>query len=64
MNITFKGMEGVQGLVEASEEGKEEEALMRANAMRPVGLEARLLHCPRSLHDLWKEFEFGYSGCK
>ena len=27
-------------------------------------MEARLLRCPRTLHDLWKEFEFGFSGCK
>ena len=27
-------------------------------------MEARLVCCPRILHDLWKEFEFGYSGCK
>jgi hypothetical protein len=30
----------------------------------PVVLEARLTKCPRTLHDLWKEYEFGFNGCK
>lgn len=29
-----------------------------------VMLENRLTRCPKTLHDLWKEFEFGYTGCK
>jgi hypothetical protein len=29
-----------------------------------VVLEARLTRCPKTLHDLWKEYEFGFSGCK
>ena len=31
---------------------------------RGVMLEARLARCPKTLHDLWKEYEFGFSGCK
>jgi hypothetical protein len=27
-------------------------------------LAARLCSCPRTLHDLWREYEFGYPGCK
>ena len=61
---TIEGMEGALGPVEDPDKDEEEEALMRAHALRPVVLEARLLHRPRSLHDLWKEFEFGYSRCK
>ena len=63
-NTTIDGTEGALGPVEDPDEDEEEEALMRANALTPVVLEARLLRCPRSLHDLWKKFEFGYSGCK
>ena len=30
----------------------------------PPPLVARLCACPRMLHDLWRENEFGYPGCK
>ena len=30
----------------------------------PAQLEARLTRCPKTLHDLWKEYEFGFSRCK
>jgi hypothetical protein len=30
----------------------------------PVVMEAKLTKCPKTLHDLWKEFEFGFSGLK
>ena len=30
----------------------------------PVVLEACLTKCPKTLHDLWKEYEFGFCGCK
>ena len=30
----------------------------------PAQLEARLTKCPKTLHDLWKEYEFGFCGCK
>ena len=30
----------------------------------PVAVEAKLTKCPKTLHDLWKEFEFGFSGLK
>lgn len=43
---------------------KKEGALMRANPPRPVVFETRLLHCLRSLDNLWKEFHFEYSECK
>ena len=30
----------------------------------PVVLEACLTKCPKTLYDLWKEYEFGFRGCK
>ena len=30
----------------------------------PRPLVARLCSCPRTLHDLWREYEFGFPGCK
>ena len=50
-NTTIEGTEGAPGPVEDPKEDKEEEASMSANALRPVMLEARLLHCPRSFND-------------
>ncbi len=29
----------------------------------PVVLEACLTKCPKTLHDFWKEDEFGFCGC-
>jgi hypothetical protein len=36
----------------------------RQAAIQPPVLEARLTKCPRKLYDLWKEYGFGYAGCK
>jgi hypothetical protein len=51
-----------------TEQGKDpfdiQEEVGDSNAPPPVVLEARLTKCLRSLYDLWKEFEFGFSGCK
>jgi hypothetical protein len=33
-------------------------------AVVPVVLETRLMKCPKTLHDLWKEYEFGFHGYK
>ena len=33
-------------------------------AIVPVVLETRLMKCPKTLHDLWKEYKFGFHGCK
>lgn len=30
----------------------------------PCYLFAKLTNCPKSLHDLWLEYEFGFHGCK
>ena len=35
-----------------------------ANDPVPVVPVAKLSKCPRSLYDLWKEYEFGFHGCK
>jgi hypothetical protein len=42
----------------------EEEDVDDSNDPPPVVLQARLTKCPRSLCDLWKEYVFGFSGCK
>lgn len=34
------------------------------NDLPPVVLHARLTKYPQSLHDFWKECEFGFSGCR
>ena len=41
-----------------------DEGIEDANDPVPVVLQARLTKCPRNLYDLWKEFEFGFQGCK
>jgi hypothetical protein len=42
----------------------DEEGIVDANVPVPLVLQARLTKCPRSLYDLWKEYEFGFQGCK
>ena len=37
---------------------------MDAPAVIPVVLETRLTKSPKTLHDLWQEYEFGFHGCK
>ena len=37
--------------------------------MRPIegrtgGIQAKLAKCPSTLNDQWKEYEFGFGGCK
>ena len=41
-----------------------DEGIEGANDPVPIVLQARLTKCPRSLYDLWKEFLFGFQGCK
>ena len=41
-----------------------DEGIKDANDHVPVVLQARLIKCSCSLYDLWKEFEFGFQGCK
>jgi hypothetical protein len=64
VTTTTKGKDRASGPVENLEEDEEGESLMRAYSSGPAELEARLLHSPRSLHDHWKEFKFGYCRCK
>ena len=41
----------------------EEEDEDDSNDTTPVVLQARLTKCPRSLHDISKEYSFGFAGC-
>ena len=47
---------------EEADTGRDE--VMEDVTAQGVVLEARLTRCPKTLHDLWKEYEFGFSGCK
>ncbi len=47
---------------EEADTGRDE--VMEDVPAQGIVLEARLTRCPKTLHDLWKKYAFGFSGCK
>ncbi len=54
-NLVVGLVGGANGMVDCA---------MDVSDVVPVVLEARLTKCPKTLYDLWKEYEFGFRGCK